>query len=83
MAACTINLKGLVVVAHYDYWSDEENGISDETTVSAVYVLGKDQVVDDSDDKNIIGVLGLSELSNIEAACRKDAIKFNRIGEEP
>ena len=83
MAACAVNLKGLLVVAHYGYTpADDSEGWGDETVLTGLFVLGGDETVDDGPDKDILNVIGTKERSYIESCCRADALKTIRLGEE-
>jgi hypothetical protein len=83
MSACTVNLKGLNVVVHYNYTHhDYETGWGNEVDITDVYVLGNNEVVDDSEGMSIVGLLGKAEIDFLEHACRIDALKTMRIGEE-
>jgi hypothetical protein len=83
MSACSTNIKGLNVVVHYTFFeADHETGLGYDIDLNAVFVLGSDQIVDDSDDKNILDVLGFTEVAILRTACRADAIKTMRLGEE-
>ena len=83
MATATVNIKGLVVVADYDYFrADPETGFGDDTTVNSVHVLGNDAIVDDDEDKNILYVLSRLSLELVEEGCRISAIESIRQGAE-
>ncbi len=84
MATATVNIKGLVVVADYDYFrADPETGFGDDTTINTVHVLGNDAIVDDDEDKNIVDVLSNDALELVAEGCRINAIESIRQGVEP